>query len=30
MVVLWAICYFLCFVFVRQWHKLKEKTRGVS
>ncbi len=30
MVVLWAICYFLCFIFVRQWHKLKEKTRGVS
>jgi|TARA_X000000950_G_scaffold94070_1_gene118495 multiple sugar transport system permease protein len=28
MVVLWAICYFLCHVFVRQWHKLKIKTKG--
>ena len=28
MVVLWAICYFLCHVFVKQWHKLKIKTKG--
>ena len=28
MVVLWAICYFLCHVFVQQWHKLKIKTKG--
>ena len=28
MVVLWAICYFLCHVFVQQWHKLKVKTKG--
>ena len=27
MVVLWAICYFLCHVFVQQWHKLKIKTK---
>ena len=28
MVVLWASCYFLCHVFVQQWHKLKIKTKG--
>ena len=28
MVVLLAICYFLCHVFVKQWHKLKIKTKG--
>ena len=28
MVVLWAICYFLCHVFVQQWHTLKIKTKG--
>ena len=28
MVVLWAICYFLCHIFVQQWHKLKIKTKG--
>ncbi len=28
MVVLWAICYFLCHVFVQQWQKLKIKTKG--
>ena len=28
MVVLWAICYFLCHIFVQQSHKLKIKTKG--
>jgi multiple sugar transport system permease protein len=30
MVVLWAIAYFLCHVFVKQWHKLRAKTKGIA